>query len=283
MTMTATTTNSSPPPKFSTLPPELRSQIWRDALPENFNPTLFFYKKGCWQPRYILESDEDYDAENFYGIEMKYRHEFLDRVEVDIPLFFVNREARGIVRGWMSRKGIEMCFRQGAAQSVFLRHFDPLRDALYVPVDKYDEFCNEPLLRAFEPDLEGITHSYGGREVPNIALPAELFWDFVATSDDIILEYYVSAKLIVVINAQADLDSDEKEGRWQQWEFGSVRERALVWNLDHRKFSWDEGEHICDQDIYNRIEEVANKDVAEKLVRDRNSLFEIRAVMAVRR
>lgn len=283
MTTTATTANSPPCAEFSTLPPELRSQVWRDALPESFNPTFFIYKKGCWQPRYILESDEDYDAENFYGIHMIYRHDFLDRVEADMPMFFVNREARGIVRGWLSQQGIEVCFRKGAAQPAFLRHFNPLRDAVYVPVEKYNEFCNEPLLRPFEPDLEGRTYSYGGREVPNLAIPAELFWDFVATSDDIILEYYVPAILLVVVNAQAELDSVDKDGRWRQWEFGSTRERALVWDLENRKFNWDNGEPVCDRDMYDRIEEVANKDVIEKLIRDRNSLFEIRPVMAVRR
>lgn len=278
MTTTIDVLSSS---RLLSLPAELRNQIWRECLPEEPEPAFFLYKKGCWQPRYISESDEDYDAENFYGIHMKYRHEFLDPVEVSLPLFFVNREARGVVHTWMNMQSIKIRFRQGSTQPIFVRHFVPSRDALYVPPERYDEFCCEPLERGFEPDLIGQTHSYGGREVPNLAIPEHLFWMIGTAWEEVILDWVYPAVLLVVMNANEDPHSYDNCGKLLKWRLESTRARSLVWDLENRRFKWGEGESVCDQDMYDRIEETANRDMAGRLDADWFRSFEIRPVIVV--
>lgn len=269
-------------PQFSTLPAELRTQIWRECLPEEIESAVFTYKKGCWQPRYILESDEDYDAENFYGIHVNYRHELLDSTEIKLPLFFVNREARGIAQAWIRTQGIRIRFRQGATQPVFVRHFIPLQDTLYVPPERYDEFCCEPYDRVFEPDLVGQTLSHGGREVPNVAIPEHLFWLIGTPFEEVFLQWYCPAVLLVVMNAHADTGPYDKCGKLLEWRLKNTRTRSLIWSLEHRRFTWGEGESVCDQDMYDRIEEMANRDLVGWLVSDSYPSFEIRPVLVVR-
>jgi hypothetical protein len=82
---------------FSRLPPGLRNQIWPDALPKKAKQAIYFYKKGCWRPRRLTKADVDYDPKNDeLNLKFEFHHNLLDYVQFEIPIFFVNREARGI-------------------------------------------------------------------------------------------------------------------------------------------------------------------------------------------
>lgn len=77
----------------------------------------------------------------------------LDDVQFEVPLVFVNREARGIALDWVRKQDIERRPRKNKEYPVFVRPFDPMRDALYIALDKWDEFLCEPDDRLYQPDL----------------------------------------------------------------------------------------------------------------------------------
>ncbi|KAF2689014.1 hypothetical protein K458DRAFT_291837, partial [Lentithecium fluviatile CBS 122367] len=77
------------------LPTELRNQIRHDALSNEMEPAFAFYKTGCCQPR---GADPD--------LYVVFRHDLLDAPQIDMPLAFVNHEARGIALAWIREKGL---------------------------------------------------------------------------------------------------------------------------------------------------------------------------------
>lgn len=130
-TMAVVATNSSIFPLFSSLPPELRNQIWRDAVPDKVGPALYFYRNGYWCPRRLSKSDKGYDPEkDENNLNFEYRHDLLDDAQFEVPLVFVNLEARGIALAWVREQGIEIRFCENRQHPIFVRPCDPMRDAL---------------------------------------------------------------------------------------------------------------------------------------------------------
>lgn len=169
-TMAAVATTSSIFALFSSLPLELRDQIWRAALPDEIPPALYFYKKGGWCP--TDENDPENDESN---VNFKYRHDLLDVVQLEVPLFFVSREARRIALAWVREHGIEIRAREDRRSPVFVCPFNPVRDVLYIAVDKWNEFLCEPHDRMCQPDMvEKYIHSEAVN-ITRIAIPEELF------------------------------------------------------------------------------------------------------------
>ena len=165
---------------FTSLAPELRHQIWHAALPDEIGPALYFYKKGSWCPQHPLPSDERSNFENDEPyVDFEFRHDLLDAVQVEIPLFFVNREARHIALAWIHKHNIKMrAYARECGQlqaPVFVSRFDPIYDTLYIAVDKWDEFLCEPDDRCFQPDMvEQFIHVHPAN-VTRIAVPEALF------------------------------------------------------------------------------------------------------------
>jgi len=182
-TMAAAATNSSTFPLFSSLALELRDQIWRDALPDKVGPALYFYRKGCWCPRYLSQSDEEYDPmDHELNLNFEFRHDLLDVVQFEVPLFFVNREARNIALAWVREHGIEMSAREDRQSPVFVCPFNPIRDVLYIALDKWDEFLREPDDRCFQPDILGQIITVKSADVTRIAVPEALLRGEVAAA-----------------------------------------------------------------------------------------------------
>lgn len=99
--MVAAATNSSTFPHFSSLPPELRHQIWREALPDRDGPALYPYRTG---DAYANPTRGNTDVCN---VNFEFRHDLLGPVPVEVQqqLVFVNREARGIALAWVREQG----------------------------------------------------------------------------------------------------------------------------------------------------------------------------------
>ncbi|KAJ5502956.1 hypothetical protein N7463_005830 [Penicillium fimorum] len=127
---------------FSRLPPELRIQIWRDALPEIDPPAMSPYQAGCWRPVPVPESEQ---AQVFHqtSMEMELHHELLDPIRVKTPLTPVNHEARGVTIEWALKQGIEVRFHEGRQCLIFLRMFDPMRDVIWFGQDSLEAFAKE--------------------------------------------------------------------------------------------------------------------------------------------
>ena len=152
--MAVVATNSSTFPLFSRLPPELRNQIWCNAVPDKIGPALYFYREGCWCPRLLSKSDKEYGPEYDENILIfEFCYDLLDDAQFEVPLAFVNREARGIALAWVRKQGIELRSYENRHYPIFVRPFDPMRDALYVVLDKWFDFLCEPDNWRFQPDL----------------------------------------------------------------------------------------------------------------------------------
>ena len=155
--MAAAATDPAQFPLFSNLPTELRDQIWHAALPDKVQQALYAYKKGCWCPHRLSAFEEGYDHENDeYNLKLEFRHGLLDHVRIDLPLLFVNREARTVALAWVrDQQGIEIHPCENGQNLILACPFDPKRDALYVALDKWDDFICEPDERLLQTDLFG--------------------------------------------------------------------------------------------------------------------------------
>ncbi|PNY23531.1 Uncharacterized protein TCAP_06526 [Tolypocladium capitatum] len=274
------TANSSAFPLFSSLPPELRIRIWRDALPDRDGPALYPYRKGCWCPRRISESDDGPEHADDTYLFLEFRHDLLDSVHVKAPLAFVNREARCIALAWARKRGIEMRVREDSQCPVLARPFDPVHDALYVALDKFNDFCCEPYDRLFQPDLvdQGVSSS---PDVTRIAIPEALLRSEDTTLHQVTEWFPRLAVIFIVVDAQPDLEDDGTKVQ-RRWELEGTEGRAFVRNHDHGGFDLGDGEYVGDEALYRRIEE-ASKGLSEVFGDDLVRRFEIRPVFAVRR
>ncbi|KAL9630073.1 MAG: hypothetical protein Q9164_006597 [Protoblastenia rupestris] len=281
--MTAAATNSSRFPLFSSLPPELRNQTWRNALPEKLGPALYFYRKGCWCPRRLSESDEGYDPENDENnLNFEFRHDLLDDVQFEVALVFVNREARGIALAWVREQGIEIRRRENRQYPVFVRPFNPIRDALYIELNKWMDFLCEPDDRRFQPDLFEqllVTET----DLKRIAVPEALLRSEVATLPEMLRHFFNLKVLLIIVNAQPNLQSGDNDMKVQRrWEFECAQGGAFFWNDDRGCFDFGDCEYIGDETLYRLIEE-ASKGLGQELAKNDIRSFEIRLVFAVRK
>ena len=281
--MAAAAINISTFPLFSSLPQELRDQIWRDTLPNKVGPALYFYRKGCWCPRRLSVYDEEYDPENNENnLNFEFRHDLLDNIQFEIPLVFVNREARGIALAWVREQGIKIRPRENKQYPLFLRSFDPIRDTLYVTLNKWDDFLIEPDDRTFQPDLceqhfDIVTY------ITRIAIPEALFRSKIAILPELFRYFFRLEVLFIVVNAQPDLQSTDNDIKVQSWwELESTKEGACFWNRDRGSFVLGNSENIGTEALYRLIEEIS-KGFGEELAKNYIRRFEIRPVFAVRR
>lgn len=237
-------------PLFSSLPLELRDQIWRDALPDENTIALYPYGRGCWRP------------------------------QVEIPLVFVNRSARGIALDWVQKQDIEMRFCKDRQCHIFIRQFDLKRDAVYITPDKLYDCCTESLDRIQEPDLFDEIVSF----VPalsHFAIPEALLQFKDNPLHEIFDDFMCLAVLFIIVNPQPDFGDNNIKVQ-QQWELESIPGKAFFWNQNHRAFDFEGGENIDDEALYRRIEE-AIKGLIPTLIQNRIHSFEIRPACAIRR
>ena len=282
--MAAATTSSYTFPLFSSLPPELRNQIWRNALPDKVGPALYFYRKGCWCPRRLAKSDKGYDPDNDeHNLNFEFRHDLLDDAQFEVPIVFVNHEARGIALAWVREQGIEI--RPHANQQyppVFVRPFDPMRDAVYIALDKWDYFLCEPYDRQFQPDVyEQLINIE--TDITRIAVPQALLQSEAATIPEIFLWFLNLKVLLIVVDAQPDLQSTDNDMKVQRrWEIESTQGGAFFWNDDCGGFNFWDSEYIGDETLYRLLKE-ATKGLGKRLAQYHTRSFEIQPVFAVKR
>ena len=281
--MSAAAINSSTFPLFSSLYPELRNQIWHDALPGKVGPALYFYRKGCWCPRRLSKSDEGYDPENDENnLNFEFRHDLLDDTQFEVPLVFVNREARSIALAWVREQGIEIRPREDGQHPVFVRPFDPSCDALYIALDKWDDFLCEPDDRRFQPDLfEQLVDIKP--DLTRIAVPEALLRSEVATLPEMFQYFFHLEVLFVVVDAQPDLQAADNDMKVQRrWEFERTQGGVFFWDDDRGSFDFRDSKYVGDEASYRLIKE-ASKGLSEGLVKNHIHNFEIQPVFAVRR
>ncbi|OJJ00831.1 hypothetical protein ASPVEDRAFT_93575, partial [Aspergillus versicolor CBS 583.65] len=154
---------------FPRLPPEVRHQIWLEALSKHSEPgeaPLFYFKKGCWRFRYLKPGEEGWEPgdNNLY---LGFEHERLDPLRYDHPLFHVNWEARSAGRLWARSRGVKE-----DAPLLMTRSFDIDRDTLYVSGGELGDLIAEPIEKPWEEEIFEM-FSTNGPFWRSLALP---FW-----------------------------------------------------------------------------------------------------------
>ncbi|KAI2467398.1 hypothetical protein F4781DRAFT_310927 [Annulohypoxylon bovei var. microspora] len=280
--MTESEAKSSVFSPFSSLPPELRDQIWQDALPRDVGPALYFYRKGYWRPRRLSESDEGFDPSNDENnLNFEFRYDLLDDTQFQMPLAFVNREAHSIARAWTHEQGIKMRPRGNGQYPFFQRPFDPSRDALFVPLEKWDEFRCEPDDRLWEPDLYGRLVDIK-TEPTRIAIPNALFRKEGALISEMFRYFYHIEVLLVVVNEQPAPLPAGNVAKAQRWEFESVPEGSFFWNSENGWIANEDDENTGDESPY-RLTDAITHELGDALLQNDITSFEVRHVIAVRR
>ncbi|KAJ3541799.1 hypothetical protein NM208_g2437 [Fusarium decemcellulare] len=253
---------------FSSLAPELRNQIWREAVPDLTGLGLCPYRNGLWLPKFLEPSDEEY-LPGHDNIDLDIRHDLLS-VQIEVSLYSVNHEARGVALAWIREQNIEIRLRNH--RPIFLRKFDISRDVLFIALDKMIDIELDPVNRMEQPDLEGrsvTTHP----NIRHFAIPEAAF-----RSDDSLrhlMDWYCGLNvLFVLVGAQPDFEG--------QWELDTRRGKSFIWDHERGGFKWGPGECLGDEGLYKRIEE-DQKGLDEEIRRLPMQSFEIRPIYAVRR
>ncbi|KAI0468178.1 hypothetical protein F4859DRAFT_216941 [Xylaria cf. heliscus] len=208
-------------PLFSNLPPELRNQIWQDALPNRVGAGLYFYKQGCCGPEWVSTLDGGSDHErSTRTMVLEFQHSLLDDARFDIPLAFVSREARSIALAWAEEQGLKVC--SSANGPIFLCPFNPRRDVLYIAPDQWDGFLRDHIELWFgfgliEQDPEIRSH------LERVALPQSLLRSEFSTLLGLFNHYHDLKTLYIVADAPTRVDlplggKNDKTEIQQRWE-----------------------------------------------------------------
>lgn len=276
---------------FPYLPTELRLQIWHAALPDKLEQAaLYYYKKGCWDPRHLTEADYDYDPDNDnLNLNFEFHHNRLDPLQIDVPLFYVNREARSSVLGWIREQDLKIRFCKDKQSLLFLRSFDVKRDTLYVSQDQWNEFICEPFDRIFEPDLHEKDISCPAPAFTRLAVPDALLWKEPDTLTELFDYYYGIEEVFVIVKAQPNSfwhEENNKNIKLKQWwelESSGMQGPTFYWNPDNDSFQWkDDSNNISDYPLYKVLDDAGPK-LRTKLLEINRRRFEIRPAFAIRK
>lgn len=140
----------------------------------------------------------------------------------EVPLVFVNREARGIALAWVREQGIKICSRENRQYPIFVRPFDPMRDTLYVTLDKWYDFLCKPNDQQFKPDLFEQLVNFKS-DLTRMAVPEALLPSNVTLLSEMFQYFFNLKVLIIIVDAQPDLQSADNDVKVQRrWEFEST-------------------------------------------------------------
>ncbi|KAG5937971.1 hypothetical protein E4U60_001575 [Claviceps pazoutovae] len=172
----------------------------------------------------------------------------------------------------------------------FIRPFNPERDPLYIPHDKWDQFIDEPSNKLDErselvPGVD-IVH-----KAISFAMPQDVFCDPVMLQclPEIQNRWFDEpGRLFVILDAQpqrigSPAERDSGHGVW--WEMEGQENEALVWNKKGGKFVLQKGAKPFDKEcmwLLERFQEFESI-LGDSMLDFACETFEIRFVHAVRR
>ena len=157
-----------------------------------------------------------------------------------------------------------------------------MRDALYIALEKWDDFLCEPDDRLSQQDLfEQLVDIKS--DPTRIAVPGALLRSEVVTLHEIFRYFFLLKVLFIIVDAPPDLLSAENDVKVQRhWEFESTQGGAFFWDYDRGSFDSGDSEYIGDETL-NRLIEKAKEGLGEGLAKNHIRSFKIRPVFAVRR
>ncbi|UPL00490.1 hypothetical protein LCI18_011424 [Fusarium solani-melongenae] len=252
---------------FPKLPPELRTQIWQQALPI-IGPALCRYREGLWHRRFLRPGDEGHFPELEDYIELEFRPDLVIQISVELPLILVNHEARSVTLEWARKNGVKI--PPGSDNHTCMRPFDPELDVIYIEISQMMDFFRAPHERMFEDDSVGRIISSSKRP-KRLAISKMTFRDNYLIYD-ILFKYNYASHLFVIAGEQPDFEG--------LWEVDSSQGKSMFWNYRRLRFETRDGEYITDKGLYPTIEE-NERGLSEDLSHFTD--LEIRPAFAVRR
>ncbi|KAL2823228.1 hypothetical protein BDW59DRAFT_163392 [Aspergillus cavernicola] len=281
------------PSSFTRLPGELRNQIWQLALRDPLGQQqqqLCFYKSGCWDPRRLTAADSGYDPDNEeHNLEFEFHHDRLDRVLVEVPLFFVNREARSFARAWIHKQGLQICFDKYTQSLYFVRPVNPKEDILYISKEQFINFLSDPYDRLFQPDLKNHYISWNAPEFRRLALPVALLAEQGPdTLAEVMRDFYLTEIILIVKADPGGLWTEGHEARVRQrWELEStagIEGPICCWDLVNEQFQWmDRDSTDISEYPLKKLLEDACLHLRTELLDNHTQHFKIRLALAVRK
>lgn len=270
---------------FSHLPPEMRFQIWLEALPEKDLPAFTPYRNGCWFPA----DPEHLDASSLYQdpVQWKFYHQSLDQIRVKIPLADVNHEARNIAIEWARKQGIRVITHEDRRCTIFLRPFEPMRDVIWVGGDVYEHFVNECSgIHEWLPSPEKV---FLPVDIGHFAVSMHMLVDdqCLGALADVLCSFRGDIVMWIIADEHPDFNVMHGDDRKVQprWELHDTLEgEAMIWERTSKTFEVDLHARLFEEDsiYYNRVLEGSQLIACVLGTFMPNINFEIRAARAIR-
>ncbi|KAI1776394.1 hypothetical protein F4818DRAFT_379344 [Hypoxylon cercidicola] len=263
---------------FLNLPTELRDQIWHDALDHDVGLALYAYKKGCWCPRWLSTFEEQFDPEHpEYNLCFEFRYSLLHEARMEVPVAFVNREAQDNAITWAQKQSPRIRTCLDGHQLVFLRAFNPDRDAVYVAPDQWLDLIREPTERMFASDMLNRPIDLRHGRI-RIAMPESLVRDKAAELSELVHSYYHPIMLYIVVDTPPNLGLlTTPNGTTQRLCECRSSHRVALWTSGGDwEFDFTDGR--CGGNEFRELVELASQGLREGLVTMMVPEFEIHAV-----
>ncbi|CAH0001414.1 unnamed protein product [Clonostachys byssicola] len=242
-------------PLFPDLPPELRNQIWLNAMP-TLKPSIHLYHRGCWLHQPLNPSDEGYGLDD-EGPPVSFRLELVKKTWLEAPLVYVNYEARQAALKWGEQHGMPFCSLPDTERLVFLRSFNANIDALGVPYEEWENLILELADRQSEPDLINQTVRPISA-IKQFILSERMLKSCVSEIDEL-FEVYCGLETVYIIDGEMpELDAaSSATGLLQSWEYEPSGVKGWRWDPEQRRLAAQENTQIRSPTLYALMEEAA--------------------------
>ncbi|CAH0021933.1 unnamed protein product [Clonostachys rhizophaga] len=239
---------------FPNLPPELRHQIWLNALP-TLKPSIHFYHRGCWRHQPLDPSDEDYGLDD-EGPPVSFRLELVKKTWLEVPMVYVNHESRQATLKWAEQHGLPLCSLPDTERLVFLRSFNTNIDALGVPYEEWENLILELTDLLSEPDLiNQIVTPISA--IKSFILSERMLKSCVSELGDL-FDVYGGATIYIIDGEMPELDAaSSATGLLQSWEYEPSGGKGWRWDPEQRRFAVQENTQIRSPTLYALMEEAA--------------------------
>jgi hypothetical protein len=97
---------------------------------------------------------------------MRFNFSLIESLSIELPLYSVNHEARGIALEYINKQKLV----QSGTQAVFLRSFNTTTDTVFLPADRIRDFLAESVERMMEPDLFDRIMIFTAQALPRLAV-----------------------------------------------------------------------------------------------------------------
>jgi hypothetical protein len=283
---------------FPCLPTELRLHIWHDALPATLGTgsAAFPYKKGCWGPRHLTPGDPEYDSMNDdLNLNFEFNHTLLDPLKLNLPLFYVNHEARSVALNWIQNQNLAIRFdRQKSGQLVFIRPFNAETDTLYVARSQWHDFICEPLERPFEEDLVERHLGCPGPAFSRLAIDDWILTHEANCLAELFDHYYTIVTVFVIVEFRSEegvggeseaehVAAARNPTQWREIESSHLLGPTFYWDEASRSFLWKdivEGTEVTDYPLWKTLNHVGQK-LPDVIAGWRRRAFEVRPACLV--